>query len=68
MGNNKITNTNFIFFCLTRPRLVPTIYRTRGEHASHYATDAVLYFYLIFIYQNFLLKEKEQRLVDSESE
>jgi hypothetical protein len=30
--------------------LVPTIYRTRGEHASHYATDAVPYFYLIFIY------------------
>jgi hypothetical protein len=25
--------------------LVPTIYRTRGEHANHYATDAVPYFY-----------------------
>ena len=24
---------NFIFFCLTRPQFVPTIYRTRGEHA-----------------------------------
>ena len=38
--------------------LVPTIYRTRGEHANHYATDAVPYFYLIFINffnQNFLL-------------
>jgi hypothetical protein len=48
----------FIFFCLTRPRLVPTIYRTRGEHANHYATDAVPYFYLFFINlfnQNFLL-------------
>ena len=22
-------------------RLKPTIYRTRGEHANHYATDAV---------------------------
>jgi hypothetical protein len=45
------------FFCLTRPRLVPTIYRTRGEHANHSATD----FYLIFINffnQNFLLSFK----------
>jgi hypothetical protein len=47
--HNHPTNTNFIVFCLTRPRLVPTIYRTRGEHANHYATDAVPYFYLIFI-------------------
>ena len=45
----EATNTNFIFFCLTRPQFVPTIYRTRGEHANHYATDAVPYFYLIFI-------------------
>jgi hypothetical protein len=29
--------------------LEPTIYRTRGEHANHYATDAVSYFYFIFI-------------------
>jgi hypothetical protein len=28
-------------FGLTRPRLEPTIYRTRGEHANYYATDAV---------------------------
>jgi hypothetical protein len=45
-------------FCLTRLGLVPTIYRTRGEHANHYATDAILYFYFIFFYffnQNFLL-------------
>jgi hypothetical protein len=33
--------TNFIVFDLTRPGLEPTIYRTRGEHANHYATDAV---------------------------
>ena len=32
---------NFIVFGLTRPGLKPTIYRTRGEHANHYATDAV---------------------------
>ena len=32
---------NFIVFGMTRPGLEPTIYRTRGEHANHYATDAV---------------------------
>jgi hypothetical protein len=26
---------------LTRPGLEPTIYRTRVEHANHYATDVV---------------------------
>jgi hypothetical protein len=39
-------------------RRLSTIYRTRGEYANHYATDAVPYFYLIFINlfnQNFLL-------------
>jgi hypothetical protein len=29
------------FFGLTRPGLKPTIYRTRGKHANHYATNAV---------------------------
>ena len=33
--------TNFIVFSLTRSGLEPTIYRTRGEHSNHYATDAV---------------------------
>jgi hypothetical protein len=28
-------------FGLTRPGLKSTIYHTRGEHANHYATDAV---------------------------
>jgi hypothetical protein len=37
----EATNTNFIVFGLTRPGLEHTIYRTRGEHANHYATDAV---------------------------
>jgi hypothetical protein len=46
--------TNVIFFCLTRPQFVPTIYRTWGEHANHYATDAVPYFYFLFII--FLIK------------
>ena len=34
---------NFAVFCLTRPELEPTIYRTRGEHANHYTTDEVIY-------------------------
>ena len=37
-----------------RPQFVPTIYFSRGEHANHYATDAVPYFYFIFII--FLIK------------
>jgi hypothetical protein len=40
--SGEATNTNFIVFGLTRPGLESTIYRTRGEHANHYATDAVL--------------------------
>jgi hypothetical protein len=39
----EATNTNFIVFDLTRPQLEPKIYRTRGEHANHYVTDAVMY-------------------------
>ena len=30
-----------LVFGLTRPRLEPTIYHTRGEHPNHYATNAV---------------------------
>jgi hypothetical protein len=30
-----------LVFGLTRPGLEPMIYCTRGEHANHYATDAV---------------------------
>ena len=41
MLSGEATNTNFIVFGLTRPGLEPTIYRTRGEHTNHYATDAV---------------------------
>jgi hypothetical protein len=37
----RIYNDNFIVFGLTRPGFEPTIYRTRGEHANYYATDAV---------------------------
>ena len=41
MLNSVATNTNCIVLGLTRPGLEPTIYRTRGEHANHYATDAI---------------------------
>jgi hypothetical protein len=30
-------------FGLTWSRFEPNIYRTRGEHANHYATDAVIF-------------------------
>ena len=36
-----IYNSNFIIFGLTRLVLKPTIYRTQGEHANYYTTDAV---------------------------
>jgi hypothetical protein len=39
--SGEATNTNFIVFGLTRSRLELTIYHTRGEHASHYTTDAL---------------------------
>jgi hypothetical protein len=44
----EVTNTNVIIFGLTRRGLEPTIYRTPGEHTSHYTTDAG--FYYIFLY------------------
>ena len=37
----EATNTNFIVFGSTRPRLEPMVYHTRGEHADHYTTDVV---------------------------
>ena len=33
-----------LVFDLTLPELEPTIYLTRGEHANHYATDAVIFY------------------------
>ena len=41
LEEKQATNTNFIVLGLTWPGLEPTIYRTRGDHANHYATDAV---------------------------
>ena len=43
----KATNTSLVVFGLTRPGPEPKIYRTRGEHANYYATDAVQTFWLI---------------------
>ena len=40
--SEEATNTNFKVVGLTCPGLEPTIYCTRGEHANHYTTDAVL--------------------------
>ena len=40
--SGKATNTNFIVFGFTWSGLKPTIYHTRGEHANHYTTDAVI--------------------------
>jgi len=39
--SGEATNTNFIVLGLTRSGLAFTIYRTRGEHANHYTTNAV---------------------------
>jgi hypothetical protein len=41
MLSGEATHTNFIVFGLTRLGLEPTIYRTGGEHANHYTTDAL---------------------------
>ena len=35
-------DTNFTVFGLTRSGIKSTIYRTQGEHANHYITDAVI--------------------------
>jgi hypothetical protein len=35
-------NTNFLVLGLTRSGLEPTIFRTRDEHANHYAAEAML--------------------------
>ena len=49
MLSGEATNPNFVVFGLARPGFEPTIYRTRGEHANHYATDAVM---IIFVLAN----------------
>ena len=46
MLSGEVTQIPILVFGLTRPGLEPTIYRTRGEHANHYATDAVTTVYM----------------------
>ena len=41
MISGEVAHTNVIVFGLHRSGHEPTIYRTRGEHANHYTTDAV---------------------------
>ena len=41
MLSRKATNTKFIFFGLTWPRLKPTQSTTRGEHTNYYTTVEV---------------------------
>jgi hypothetical protein len=41
MFSREARNAKFIGFGLTRLRLEPTIYSTRGDHAKHYTIDAV---------------------------
>ena len=43
MLSGEATNTNLTVFGLTWPGLEATIYRTQGEHANHYANDAVVF-------------------------
>ena len=59
MLSSEATNTNFIVFGLIRPGLEPTFYRTRGEHANHYATDAVSAIYVLHTY-----KILDRKLID----
>ena len=47
--SGEVTNTNFIVFGLQLSGLEPTIYHTWGEHANHYATDAVSIVYVELI-------------------
>ena len=49
MFSGEEPNTNFIVFGLQLPGLEPTIYHTQGEHANHYATDAVYNVYVELI-------------------
>ena len=48
-----LLNTNLLVFGLTQPELDPTIYRTRGEHANHNATDVVSKLIKTVLFSNF---------------
>jgi len=42
MLSGEAIYTNLVVICLNRPGLEPMIFRTRGELANHYITDAIL--------------------------
>jgi hypothetical protein len=58
MLSGEATITNLIVFGMTRPGLEPMIYHTRGEHANHYATDAVHKF--LEVSYSFTCKKKKR--------
>ena len=62
MLSGEATNTNFVVFSLTRPGLELTIYRTRGEHANHYTTDAVSIIVMLSNYKKCLKILKKTKL------
>jgi hypothetical protein len=45
--SGEASNTNFIIFGLAQSGLEPTIYRTLGEHANLYTTDAVTKYIIV---------------------
>ena len=69
MLNREATNTNFIVFGFTSSRFKPTIYRTQGEHANHYTTDAVEFLGLLRNKSNasylFLLDSPINRIINN---
>jgi hypothetical protein len=42
MLSGEATNTNFKVFGLTQQQLETIIYHTKGEHANHYITYAII--------------------------
>ena len=52
MLSGEATITNCIVFGVTQTGLDPTIYHTRGKHANHYTTDAVILYEDILINNN----------------
>jgi hypothetical protein len=56
-SSGEATNTNFIVFGLTRLGLEPTICCTRGKHANHYTTDAIVFSIQVSVLKNCIILE-----------